>query len=161
MTITTTDGESRTGKGTTSGNSSSGSTGGARGAAGSVRDKASSAYSSTRERTSALYGSARERASGVVSRETIESNPVLAIAGGLAIGAILGAVLPRTRREEELLGDVGHRVTDAAKEAANSAVEAGRSQVDELKNSALQKVGSAVVEAVSGAGSSGNGNTNQ
>lgn len=152
MTITTTDGESKSGTG--KGKS------GVRGATGSVREKASNAYSSTRERTSALYGSARDRASGVVSRETIQSNPVLAIAGGLAIGAILGAVLPRTRREEELLGDVGHRVTDAAKEAANSAVEAGRSQVDELKNSALQKVGSAVVEAVSGAtGGGGNNGT--
>jgi ElaB/YqjD/DUF883 family membrane-anchored ribosome-binding protein len=160
MTITTTDGESRSGTGKNSGGGSAGGTGRARGAAGSVREKASTAYSSSRERTSALYGSARERASGAVTtgRQKIETNPVLAIAGGLALGAILGAVLPRTRREEELLGDVGHRVTDAAKEAANSAVEAGRTQVDELKNSALQKVGSAVVEAVSGAAG---GNNNQ
>ena len=146
MTITTTDGESTTG------------TSSSTGVTGRARNAASTAYSSTKERTSSLYGTARQRASGALStsRDTVESNPVVALAGGLAIGAILGAVLPATRREQELLGDVGSRVTDAAKEAANSAVEAGRSQVDELKNSALQKVGSAVVEAVSSATTTGN-----
>lgn len=124
-----------------------------------LRGRASEAYASTKERTSALYGSARERASSAVStsRDTIESNPVVAIAGGLAIGALLGAVLPTSRREQELLGDVGSRVNDAAKGVATQAVEAGKSQVDELKSSALQKVGEAVVEAVSsstGAGKS-------
>ena len=115
------------------------------------RARARDAYSSTKERTSAAYSGARDRASGAVSssRDTIEANPVVAIAGGLALGAILGAVLPTSRREQELLGDVGSRVTDAAKDVASSAVEAGRSQVDELKSTAFQKVGEAVVEAVS------------
>jgi ElaB/YqjD/DUF883 family membrane-anchored ribosome-binding protein len=155
MTITTTDGT--TGTTGTSGTSTSGVTGRVRDAAGSAKSAASNAYSSTRERTSALYGSARERASGAVStsRDTIESNPVVAIAGGLALGAILGAVLPTSRREQELLGDVGSRVNDAAKGVASSAVEAGRSQVDELKSTAFQKVGEAVVEAVSSGGTSG------
>jgi hypothetical protein len=97
------------------------------------------------------------RQSGAVStgRDTIESNPVVAIAGGLALGAILGAVLPTSRREQELLGDVGSRVNDAAKGVASSAVEAGRTQVDELKSTAFQKVGEAVVEAVSSGATSG------
>ena len=143
MTTTTTSGRTGTTNTTGTGTSDEGLTERARSAA-------SSAYSTTREKTSALYGSARERASGAVStsRDTIESNPVVAIAGGLALGAILGAVLPASRREQELLGDVGSRVNDAAKGVATTAVEAGRSQVDELKNSALQKVGEAVVEAV-------------
>ncbi len=148
MTITTTDGETTTGNGTSG--KASAVTGRVRDAAGSARSAASTAYSSTKERTGAVFSSARERASGTISstRSTVESNPVVALAGGLALGAILGAVLPRTQREQELLGDVGSRMTDAAKGVANSAVEAGREQVDELKNSALQKVGSAVVEAV-------------
>ena len=153
MTITTTDGTTGT-TGTDGTTSSTGVTGRVRGAASTAR----SAFSSTKERTASVYGSARERASGAVStsRDTIESNPVVAIAGGLALGAILGAVLPTSRREQELLGDVGSRVTDAAKGVASSAVEAGRSQVDELKSTAFQKVGEAVVEAVSSGGTSGN-----
>lgn len=123
----------------------------ASGLTGRARNAASNAYETTRERTSALYGSARERASGAVStsRDTIDANPVVAIAGGLAIGAILGAMLPASRREQELLGDVGSRVNDTAKDVASQAMEAGRTQVDELKNNAFQKVGEAVVEAVS------------
>jgi ElaB/YqjD/DUF883 family membrane-anchored ribosome-binding protein len=155
MTITTTDGTTGT-AGSTSG-STSGVTGRVRDAAGSAKSAASNAYSTTKDRTSALYGGARERASGAIStgRDTIESNPVVAIAGGLALGAILGAVLPTSRREQELLGDVGSRVNDAAKGVASSAVEAGRSQVDELKSTAFQKVGEAVVEAVSSGATSG------
>ena len=121
------------------------------GLTGRARSAASNAYETTRERTSALYGSARERASGAVStsRDTIDANPVVAIAGGLAIGAVLGAMLPTSRREQELLGDVGSRVNDTAKGVASQAMEAGRTQVDELRTYAFQKVGEAVVEAVS------------
>ena len=121
------------------------------GFAGRARSSASNAYETTRERTSALYDSARDRASGAIttSRDTIESNPVVAIAGGLAIGAILGAMLPTSRREQELLGEVGSRVNETAKGVASSAMEAGRTQVDELKANAFQTVGEAVVDAVS------------
>ncbi len=121
------------------------------GFAGRARSSASSAYEATRERTSALYDSARDRASGAIttSRDTIDANPVVAIAGGLAIGAILGAMLPTSRREQELLGEVGSRVNETAKGVASSAMEAGRTQVDELKANAFQKVGEAVVDAVS------------
>ena len=137
---TTTD---RTGSTTTGTGSTSESTG--------FTGRARDAYSSTKDRTSALYGSARERASGAVStsRDTIDANPVVAIAGGLAIGAVLGAMLPTSRREQELLGEVGSRVNDTAKDVASQAMEAGRTQVDELRTNAFQKVGEAVVEAVS------------
>ena len=115
-----------------------------------ARTRASDAYGSARERTTALYGSARERASDV-SRQTadrIETNPLAAVAGGLALGAVLGALLPRTEREVQALGDVGHKVTDAARDAANTAVETGRQQVTDMTSSAVSKVGEAVVQAV-------------
>ena len=123
---------------------------GASGAVDGARTRASEAYGTARERTTALYGSARERASDV-SRQTaerIETNPLAAVAGGLALGAVLGALLPRTEREVQALGDVGHKVTDVAREAANTAVETGRQQVNELTSSAVSKVGEAVVQAV-------------
>lgn len=139
-------------------NTGTGASTGSTGFTDRARSAASNAYSSTKERTSNLYGSARERASGAVStsRDTIDANPVVAIAGGLAIGAVLGAMLPTSRREQELLGEVGSRVNETAKGVANSAMEAGRTQVDDLKNNAFQKVGEAVVDAVS-AGKSGQG----
>src|SRR5687768_8795761 len=96
------------------------------------------AFESARERTAAAYATARERAgsayetAGRKTSQGIDSNPVAAVVGGLAIGAIVAALLPRTSREEELLGGVGRKLTDTARDAANAAKEAGRGQLDEL-----------------------------
>ena len=145
-----TTGGSTTGSDNLSTSSSTDGGGRIKGAAGSAKSRASDAYSASRERTSAAVGNVRDRASGVVStgRQQIDSNPMIAIAGGLAVGAVLGALLPRTQREKEVLGGVGTKVTDAARDAANSAVEAGRQQVNEITHNAMAKVGEAVVGAV-------------
>jgi hypothetical protein len=80
-----------------------------------------------------------------------------AVAGGLALGALVAALLPRTERETELLGSVGGRINEAAREATRSAVDAGKQQVEEITESAATKVGEAVIGAVAattGAGKS-------
>jgi hypothetical protein len=111
---------------------------GADGSEGGRAAAARQAFESAREKTAAAYATARERAGSVyetAGRKTsqgIDSNPVAAVVGGLAIGAIVAALLPRTSREEEMLGGVGRKITDTAREAANAAKEAGRSQLDEL-----------------------------
>ncbi|HEX2763665.1 MAG TPA: hypothetical protein VHM92_07455 [Allosphingosinicella sp.] len=113
-------------------------TGADRGRLATVGQGAAEAYESARERTSAAYAAARERASaayGTAGRrasEGIDANPVAAVVGGVALGAILAALLPRTRREEEVLGGVGRRINDTAREAARAAREASRQQLDEL-----------------------------
>ena len=96
------------------------------------------AFEAARERTAAAYAAAREKAGSAYEKagrragEGIDSNPVAAVVGGLAIGAIVAALLPLTRREGEYLGDVGRRLNDGAREAARAAREAGRGQLDEL-----------------------------
>ena len=80
-----------------------------------------------RERAVDAYDGARERA-----LDGIEGSPLLALGGGLALGAILAAILPRTRTEERLLGEVGGRVTGSAREALGAAKEAGREKLAEL-----------------------------
>ncbi len=96
------------------------------------------AFETARERTAAAYATARERAgsayetAGRKTSQGIDSNPVAAVVGGLAIGAIVAALLPRTSREDEMLGPVGRKITDSAREAARAAKEAGRGQLDEL-----------------------------
>src|SRR5688572_29864362 len=96
------------------------------------------AFESARERTAAAYATARERAgsayetAGRRTSEGIDSNPVAAVVGGLALGAIIAALLPRTEREEKLLGSAGRRINDTARDAARAAREAGRQQLDEL-----------------------------
>ncbi|MDP9414536.1 MAG: hypothetical protein M3Q08_10695 [Pseudomonadota bacterium] len=155
---TTTEAENGTQTGTANG-ADAATTGRVRQALDGARTRASVAYGAARERTNAVYGSARERASGATRQtaQRVETNPLVAVAGGLAVGAILGAILPRTEREMQALGSVGHIVTDAAREAANTAVETGRQQVNELTSNAMAKVGGAVVQAVV----SGDGAQNQ
>lgn len=96
------------------------------------------AFESARDRTAAAYVTAREKAgsayetAGRRTSEGIDSNPVAAVVGGLAIGALVAALLPRTSREDEMLGPVGRKINDSAREAASAAKEAGRGQLDEL-----------------------------
>lgn len=127
---------------TSSGNQTSGSSGGSR---------AASAYEAARTRTSETYAGLRERTSRLGERtgETIESSPMLAVAGGFAVGAVIAAVIPRTNQEARLLGDVGRRINDAARDAAQTAAETGREKVEEITQTAKAKVGEVVIDAVS------------
>jgi hypothetical protein len=116
---------------------SDGGTGG-EGRLSAASQKAADAYQAARERTSAAYATARERAgsayetAGRKTSQGIDSNPVAAVVGGLALGAIVAALLPRTEREEQLLGSAGRKINDTAREAARAAREAGRQQLDEI-----------------------------
>ncbi len=116
------------------------------------RGRAADAYQTARERTYSAYEAARERAADVTRQATeqISVYPVGAVVGGLAIGALLGFLLPASRRERDRLEPPGRRVTEAAREAAQRGIEAGKAQVDEIRSRAAQKVGEAVVEAVGG-----------
>ncbi|MEA2999361.1 MAG: hypothetical protein QOK17_1194 [Sphingomonadales bacterium] len=114
---------------------------------------ASEAYRSARERTSAAYSAARERAGAVGQRtaESLDAAPMAAVIGGLALGAIAGALLPRTRREEELLGSVGRRINDGARDAVRAARDAGREQLDGFTDravSALRSSAGAAADSV-------------
>jgi ElaB/YqjD/DUF883 family membrane-anchored ribosome-binding protein len=110
-----------------------------------VKQSAAEAYEAARERTSSAYQAAREAAGGAVEtvRDTartagrrtadgVDANPVAAVVGGLALGAIAAALLPKTRQEEKLLGPTGRKVADTARQAVQAAKDAGRQQIDEL-----------------------------
>ncbi len=98
------------------------------------RDRANEAYEGARERAIEAYEDARERAAAARDRagKSIGDAPLLALGGGLALGALIAAVLPKTRAEEKLLGPVGGRITDTARTAAEAAREAGREKLAEL-----------------------------
>ena len=80
-----------------------------------------------RERAIEAYDSARRKATG-----GIEDAPLLALAGGLAAGAVLAALIPASRKERELLGPVAGRIKDKAGDAVNAAKDAGQARLDEL-----------------------------
>jgi ElaB/YqjD/DUF883 family membrane-anchored ribosome-binding protein len=115
-------------------------------------NRAADAYQSARQRTASAYEAARGRAAEVTRSATdqIAVYPVGAVIGGLAVGALLGFLLPRTEREVELLGSTGRKLTGAARDAAQRGLEAGKEQIEQIRSRATQKVGEAVVEAVTG-----------
>lgn len=73
---------------------------------------------------SKAYATARQTA------EALEGNPLGMLVGGLAIGAVLGALLPRSTREREALAPVGRKLNAAAMAAVAAAREAGRAELD-------------------------------
>jgi hypothetical protein len=119
---------------------------------GAVRTKAADAYSAARERTSSALDTARQGASRAkeTTSQKIDSTPELALIGGLAIGALAAALLPKSRKEEELLGTYGKQINERAKEAARAAKDAGRDKLDELglnKEAAKQKLSEVAKQA--------------
>ena len=116
----------------------------ARDKAATAKTTAGDAMASARDKASSVAESARSSASqaGRKTAEGVDANPVAALIGGLALGALAAAVLPRTRKEEELLGPIGGKINDRARTAAQAAADAGRDKLDELginKDTAIDK----------------------
>jgi ElaB/YqjD/DUF883 family membrane-anchored ribosome-binding protein len=118
-------------------------------AAHSTRDSAVHAIDATR---TAASDAAHKAADG------IDANPLSALVGGLAIGVAVGALLPRTKREAEILGPVGRRLTDSATAAARAARDAGKQELGALlpgsrdaKDKASSLLGTVVQAARDGA----------
>jgi hypothetical protein len=87
-----------------------------------------------RSRAIEAYDDARDSVAGAGRRATegIDEAPLIAIAAGLAAGALLAAILPRTRSETRLLRPTADRLAGTAKAAAAAAKEAGTSRLAEL-----------------------------
>ena len=114
------------------------------------RARAAEVFETARERTASAYETARERASAVTRQATEQMSvyPVAAVVGGFALGALVATLLPRSDGEARLLGRAGRRLTGAAREVAQKGFDAGRSQIEEIRARAAQKVGEAVSDAV-------------
>src|SRR3954454_24971091 len=82
---------------------------------------------STRQRAIEAYDSARDRVS-----DTFGEAPLIALAGGLAAGALIAALLPRTRTETRLVRPTARRVKDSARAAATAARDTGTERLGEL-----------------------------
>ena len=64
--------------------------------------------------------------------ELIEEAPLIVLAAGLAAGAAIAALLPRTKAEDKLLKPVADRAKDTARSAVQAAKDAGQGRLDEL-----------------------------
>ena len=87
------------------------------------------AYGKVSERVAAAYAAAREKTGQ--AGETLEANPLAALLGGIAIGAIAGALIPRLAKEKELLAPLGEKIGEAARAALDAGKSAGAGALEE------------------------------
>jgi ElaB/YqjD/DUF883 family membrane-anchored ribosome-binding protein len=99
-----------------------------------ARQKASEAFGQVKDKSQELYETAREHASAAGERgsQAINDAPLAILAGGIALGALLGGLLPRTDKEEELLAPLGDKIGEVARNALQAAREAGVETLDSL-----------------------------
>ena len=83
--------------------------------------------SSPRQRAIETYEGARDRAT-----DTLGQAPLLALAGGIAAGALIAALLPRTQTEARLVRPTARRVKETARAAFEAARDTGSQHLDEM-----------------------------
>jgi len=101
--------------------------------------------SESKARAAALLGEGREKAAESVaatrdvakkavakSEETISNSPLAIVAGGAALGILIGALLPKSRAEGKYVGGAGRKVNETVKTAYQAAKDASRDQIAEL-----------------------------
>lgn len=69
---------------------------------------------------------------------SVEASPLAVLAGGVALGLVAGAMLPKTQIEGQYLGPLGQKLNAGVKTAGVAAVEAGKA---ELAANGLSRVG--------------------
>jgi len=111
-------------------------------------------YSSSSSSDSGRFADIGSTASDLGSKASsqIDSSPLIALGAGAALGAVLGAVLPTSNKERELLQPLGNKLN----QASSGAIERGR---DMAKQRFDEMAGDKVREFF-GAGGNSSGNSN-
>jgi hypothetical protein len=81
----------------------------------------------SRQRAIESHGSTRERMT-----DTLGEAPLIALAGGLAAGALIAALLPRTDTETRAIRPTARRVKQSARAAFKAAKDTGTQRLGEL-----------------------------
>ena len=89
---------------------------------------------SSRQRAIEAFGSARDSVgdAGRRAADTLTEAPLIALAGGLAAGALIAALLPRSDAEERLIRPTARRVRRSAEAAVDAARSTGTQRLGEL-----------------------------
>ena len=99
-----------------------------------AREQATKAYESGREAAERGVNTSKDLAAKAMVRsgDQIDKNPLAIVLGGIAIGAIVGALIPRTEREVKMMGKTGKKLNKKAKKMAEAAKDAGKTKIDSL-----------------------------
>src|SRR5438067_11408707 len=92
-----------------------------------MTDNTTNETAGARQRAIEAYDNARDRVS-----DTLSEAPLIALAGGIAAGALIAALLPRTRSETRLVRPTARRVKETARAAYTAAKDTGTERLNEL-----------------------------
>lgn len=109
---------------------------------GKVSDTASQAYGAVSDTASHTYDQVSRRA-GQVQRtvaDLIEDEPLILAGLGLAVGAAIGAMMPATRTEQELMGDKLDELKEGASEMAREEWNKAKSVARDAASAAMSEV---------------------
>jgi len=101
----------------------------------SAKDSLTGGMQSTKESLSSGMQSARENWDYV-----LRENPLVLGAIGLAIGAVAAALAPRTRAEDEMMGEARDNLVDKAKQAGAAKLEEAKQAAASVKDTAVEAV---------------------
>lgn len=121
----------------------------------SGKAKAKTAYSASRTRANNAYSTAQAgvKRAGAKAGQQLDENPLAFLVGGIALGALIGSLLPRTQQEVKTLGATGRKINKAAGNAAQAAKSAGKKKLDALgiSKDAAKKQAQSLLKSVSAA----------
>ena len=103
-----------------------------------ARERVSHAVDSARERVESLSLRTRlnARRAGTQSVDFMRDNPIAAGLVAIALGAIVGSLIPETNREHELMGATRDRLADRAKELTREGVDRAKDIAGEVATAA-------------------------
>jgi len=109
-------------------------------------------YDHARDAAADAYAASRDSVTQAARRATagLEANPLGVVVGGLAVGALVGALVPRSDREKQLLAPAGRRLGETARAAVQAARDAGYAELDQrgLTRHAAKDQAKGVVEGL-------------
>jgi ElaB/YqjD/DUF883 family membrane-anchored ribosome-binding protein len=113
----------------------------------SARQRAGELTQGARDTAAQIGETARQQAQRAKSSVDylVREQPLALGAIGLALGALIAASAPRTRKEDELMGEASDRLADQARDA-------GKEQLQKVKKMASEAAGPASSESESPAG---------
>jgi hypothetical protein len=89
--------------------------------------RSSTDYSNTSQADDGRFSNLSQSAS-----DQIDNSPLIALGAGVALGAVLGAVLPASRKERELLQPLGAKLNTAGTGAIERGREMAKQRFDEM-----------------------------
>ncbi|AOH84792.1 hypothetical protein AWL63_13285 [Sphingomonas panacis] len=96
-----------------------------------IRDTIETTLDTAKESANKALVTASEAARETARKtaEGIEANPLSVLVGGVALGVLAGALIPRGDSETRLLKPVGRKITDTARGAVEAAKDAGKAEL--------------------------------